>query len=61
VHLYFNLQEAKETLCDPAQRKNYDKWRNSGISISYKSWKDMKDHVHQVSLGYLIRREKNPP
>ncbi|RZC35037.1 DnaJ domain containing protein, partial [Asbolus verrucosus] len=39
--------EAKETLCDPEKRSNYDKWRNSGISISYKQWLGMKEHVHQ--------------
>ncbi|KAI5749301.1 J domain-containing protein [Diaphorina citri] len=41
------LNEAKETLLDPEKRKNYDKWKNSGISISYKAWTSMKDHVHQ--------------
>ncbi|CAG9857760.1 unnamed protein product [Phyllotreta striolata] len=41
------LKEAKEVLCDPQKRSNYDKWRNSGISISYKQWLGMKEHVHQ--------------
>jgi len=41
------LKEAKETLCDPERRANYDKWRHSGISISYKNWLGMKEHVHQ--------------
>ncbi|XP_044263130.1 J domain-containing protein isoform X1 [Tribolium madens] len=41
------LKEAKEILCDPEKRANYDKWRNSGISISYKQWLGMKEHVHQ--------------
>lgn len=40
---------AKETLLDPAKRANYDKWRNSGINISYKNWLGMKEHVHQVT------------
>jgi hypothetical protein len=44
------FQEAKETLCDSEKRSNYDKWRNSGISISYKQWLGMKEHVHQVLL-----------
>ncbi|KAJ8940954.1 hypothetical protein NQ318_006805 [Aromia moschata] len=39
--------EAKEVLCDPERRLNYDKWRNSGISVSYKQWLGMKEHVHQ--------------
>jgi len=42
------LQEAKETLCDPEKRAVYDKWRNSGISMSYKQWLGMKEHVGQV-------------
>lgn len=41
------LKEAKEVLCDPERRKNYDKWRNSGISMSYQQWLGMKEHVHQ--------------
>nr|XP_022904996.1 J domain-containing protein isoform X3 [Onthophagus taurus]XP_022904997.1 J domain-containing protein isoform X4 [Onthophagus taurus] len=41
------LKEAKEVLCDPERRNNYDKWRGSGISISYKQWLGMKEHVHQ--------------
>nr|CAD7578557.1 unnamed protein product [Timema californicum] len=45
------LKEAKETLCDPAKKSNYDKWRNSGISISYKQWLGMKEHVHAVSTA----------
>ncbi|KAJ8875865.1 hypothetical protein PR048_023768 [Dryococelus australis] len=40
------LKEAKEILCDPEKRSNYDKWRNSGIAISYKQWVGMKEHVH---------------
>lgn len=44
------LKEAKEILCDPEKRCNYDKWRNSGIAISYKQWVSMKDHVHQVNI-----------
>ncbi|XP_034486731.1 J domain-containing protein isoform X2 [Drosophila innubila] len=42
------LKEAKETLCDPEKRAVYDKWRNSGISMSYKQWLGMKEHVGQV-------------
>ncbi|KAI4491019.1 hypothetical protein M0802_010522 [Mischocyttarus mexicanus] len=41
------LKNAKEILCDPEKRSNYDKWRHSGISISYKQWLGMKEHVHQ--------------
>ncbi|XP_078050244.1 dnaJ domain-containing protein isoform X1 [Augochlora pura] len=41
------LKHAKEVLCDPEKRSNYDKWRRSGIAISYKQWLGMKEHVHQ--------------
>ncbi|EFN85381.1 J domain-containing protein [Harpegnathos saltator] len=42
------LKYAKEVLCDPEKRCNYDKWRNSGIKISYKQWLGMKEHVQQT-------------
>ncbi|KAL1123511.1 hypothetical protein AAG570_002588 [Ranatra chinensis] len=45
--MFQKLKDAKETLCDPMKRKNYDKWRNSGIAMSYKQWLSMKEHVHQ--------------
>lgn len=35
-------------MCDPEKRAVYDKWRNSGISMSYKQWLGMKEHVGQV-------------
>ncbi|XP_006620307.1 J domain-containing protein isoform X2 [Apis dorsata] len=41
------LKHAKEVLCDPEQRSKYDKWRHSGIAISYKQWLGLKDSVHQ--------------
>lgn len=47
-HFHCIQQEAKETLCDPEKRANYDKWRNSGIAMSYKNWLGMKEHVGQV-------------
>jgi hypothetical protein len=48
------FQEAKETLCDPEKRSNYDKWRKSGLAISYKQWLGMKEHVHAVSILNLL-------
>ncbi|XP_066146838.1 J domain-containing protein isoform X1 [Euwallacea fornicatus] len=41
------LNEAKETLTTPEKKLLYDKWKNSGISIGYKQWLGMKDHVQQ--------------
>jgi DnaJ homolog subfamily C member 12 len=39
------LQEAKDILSNPEKRQLYDKWRNSGLQISYKNWIGMKEHV----------------
>lgn len=52
------LQEAKEVLCDPEKRSNYDKWRNSGIAISYKQWVGMKEHVHS-SMHWTTLKTKD--
>ncbi|XP_008555313.1 J domain-containing protein [Microplitis mediator] len=41
------LKNAKEILCDPEKRSNYDKWRHSGVQVSYKQWVGMKEHVQQ--------------
>lgn len=46
------LKEAKEILCDPEKRQNYDKWRNSGLQITYKNWVGMKEHVVSVRCDY---------
>uniref|UniRef100_A0A182T4C3 J domain-containing protein n=1 Tax=Anopheles maculatus TaxID=74869 RepID=A0A182T4C3_9DIPT len=51
-------QEAKEILCDPEKRASYDKWRNSGIKISYKNWLGMKEHVQQ-SMHWAIPKTKD--
>ncbi|XP_022210990.1 J domain-containing protein isoform X2 [Drosophila obscura] len=53
-----NLKEAKETLCDPEKRAVYDKWRNSGISMSYKQWLGMKEHVGQ-SMHWVTPKTKD--
>lgn len=39
------LTEAKDILCNPEKRVIYDKWRNSGLQISYKNFIGMKDSV----------------
>lgn len=52
------LKNAKEILCDPEKRSNYDKWRHSGISISYKQWLGMNEHVHQ-SMHWSTPRTKD--
>src|SRR5690606_11750680 len=35
---FCRLQHAKEVLTDPEKRKDYDRWRQSGLSISYRKW-----------------------
>ncbi|CAF4124396.1 unnamed protein product [Adineta steineri] len=37
------LQEAKEVLCDDNQRKQYDCWRNSHITVPWKIWHSMSE------------------
>jgi len=36
-------------LTDEQSRKNYDKWRNAGIAMSYEQWCSHRDTVHTVS------------
>lgn len=52
------LKQAKEILCDPEKRANYDKWRGSGIQISYKNWAGMKEHVQQ-SMHWATPKTKD--
>ncbi|CAF1153494.1 unnamed protein product [Rotaria sordida] len=37
------LQEAKEVLCDDVQRKAYNYWRNSHISVPWKTWQSINE------------------
>lgn len=39
------LQIAKDTVTDPEKRIKYDRWLNSGISVSYEQWCGMKQHM----------------
>lgn len=54
------LKEAKEILCDQERRKLYDKWRNSGLQVSYKSWIGMSDHVVRNDTVLSTKFEKWP-
>lgn len=53
--LFRSSQEAKETLCDPEKRATYDKWKNSGVAVSYKTWLSNKEHFHQVRALKFIK------
>nr|XP_019552006.2 J domain-containing protein [Aedes albopictus] len=56
--MFQKLKDAKEVLCDPERRANYDKWRSSGIQISYKNWVGMKEHVQQ-SMHWATPKTKD--
>merc|ERR1712154_566061 len=49
------LQEAKDTLLDRARRTLYDKWRASGLEISYSQWESLKETV-QTSMHWASPR-----
>ena len=57
--MFFNigqvLQEAKDTLLDRARRTLYDKWRGSGLEISYSQWESLKETV-QTSMHWASPR-----
>ncbi|XP_076458491.1 J domain-containing protein-like [Babylonia areolata] len=40
------LTKAKEILTDPDSRSKYDKWRHSGIAMSYEDWCGLRGAVH---------------
>ena len=48
---YQVLHEAKETLLNRARRTLYDKWRGSGLDISYRQWESLKETV-QTSMHW---------
>ncbi|KZS15714.1 J domain-containing protein [Daphnia magna] len=52
------LQEAKEVLCDPEKRKNYDRWKTSGLAISYKQWIAIKEQSAAVFHWAIPKHEK---
>ncbi|CAG2162827.1 unnamed protein product, partial [Oppiella nova] len=44
--LFKQLVKAKEVLTDPQMRKQYDKWRSSGIAISFEEWNRLGKGAH---------------
>lgn len=53
------LQEAKEILCNETKRKNFDLWRRSGVTISFRDWQALNDSV-KTSMHWAIRTKKEP-
>ncbi len=48
VERFKQLQEAKEVLCDDVQRKAYDYWRNSHITVPWKTWHSISERSQPV-------------
>ena len=46
------LQEAKEVLCDDAKRRAYDTWRNSHVTVPWKTWNSMTERSQPVGIHY---------
>jgi len=40
------LQVAKDILTDETKRRHYDRWKHSGLAISYEEWSGMGKHTH---------------
>ncbi|XP_064458456.1 J domain-containing protein-like [Ornithodoros turicata] len=50
------LQEAKAVLLDPEMRRKYDKWRKSGLTMSFQKYLSM----NVTSLHWVSRKSKEP-
>jgi DnaJ family protein C protein 12 len=59
VNKFATLQRAKEVLCDPDLRAQYDLWRRSGLAMPYEEWKARKDTI-QMSLHWAMKTRKEP-
>ena len=55
------IQEAKETLLNKAKRTLYDKWRGSGIAVSFKQWDSMKDSIQSGMHWATPKQERMLP
>ncbi|CAL1545660.1 unnamed protein product [Lymnaea stagnalis] len=49
---FARLSQAKDTLLDPEKRKEYDKWRHSGIAIPFETWRSMSHVKTSMHWGY---------
>lgn len=50
VERFQKLQEAKEVLCDDEQRKAYDYWRNSHVTVPWKTWHSISERSQPVRI-----------
>uniref|UniRef100_A0A131X9B4 Putative molecular chaperone dnaj superfamily protein n=1 Tax=Hyalomma excavatum TaxID=257692 RepID=A0A131X9B4_9ACAR len=51
-----NIQEARDVLLDPEKRKKYDKWRKSGLSMSFQQYVNL----NVTSLHWVTKKTKEP-
>ncbi|KAH9498899.1 hypothetical protein Btru_004976 [Bulinus truncatus] len=49
---FSKLSQAKDTLLDSEKRKEYNKWRNSGVAIPYDTWRSMSQVHTSLHWGY---------
>lgn len=54
------IVEAKEVLCDEGRRREYDRWRESGLSMSWKTWKALLASSHKTHSMHWARTKKGP-
>ena len=47
------LQEAKNCLTDPKQRKDYDAWLDCGIDIPFTEWRAFRDRCQMVMFLHV--------
>lgn len=50
------LQEAKVVLLDPEKRRKYDRWRKSGLTMSFQKYLDL----NVTSLHWVCKKSKEP-
>lgn len=53
------LQEAKNILCDPQNRRCYDKWLKSGIQIPFNRWLSLSK-TGQTNCHWVNTRDMQP-
>lgn len=57
--MFSKIQKAREVLGSRDSRADYDKWRRSGLTISYSTWQEKQGHAH-VSLHWALKKQPQP-